>query len=164
MAKVVSATLSSDAKIDDGTPLSKSSKDLVVPDGYYCDSLAISLSFVHTAYPQFRLSVGVDNYWYSYTTTGGSGREKIDYAGGTTGTFDSIIPISIDIYDVNSYFVNVVASCLRTDHSYELWQILGSRKIMASYQALKASYDQQVAQQQTQQGVATHGQNPGINR
>jgi hypothetical protein len=162
-SKVVSATLSSDAKIDDGTPLSKSSKDLVVPDGYYCDSLAVSLSFVHAAYPQFRLSVGVDNYWYNHWTTG-AGREKIDYAGGTSGTFDSIIPVSIDIYDVNSYFVNVVASCLRTDDSYELWQIHTFEKIMASYQALKATYDQQVAQQQTQQGVVIHGQNPGINR
>lgn len=162
-SKVVSATLSSDAKIDDGTPLSKSSKDLVVPDGYVCDSLAVSLSFVHADYPQFRLSVGVDNYWYSHWTTGG-GREKIDYAGGTTGTFDGIIPISIDIYDVNSYFVNVVASCIRTDDSYELWQIHTFEKIMAAYQALKATYDQQVAQQQTQQGVVIHGQNPGINR
>jgi len=162
-SKVVCATLSSDAKIDDGTPLSKSSKDLVVPDGYYCDSLAVSLSFVHAAYPQFRLSVGVDNYWYSYWTTG-AGREKIDYAGGSTGTFDGIIPVSIDIYDVNSYFVNVVASCLRTDDSYELWQIHTFEKILASYQALKATYDQQVAQQQTQQGVVIHGQNPGINR
>lgn len=162
-SKVVCATLSSDAKIDDGTPLSKSSKDLVVPDGYVCDSLAVSLSFEHAAYPQFRLSVGVDNYWYNYWTTG-AGREKIDYAGGTTGAFDGIIPISIDIYDVNSYFVNVVASCLRAADSYELWQIRTFEKIMAGYQALKATYDQQVAQQQTQQGVVIHGQNPGINR
>lgn len=161
--KVVCATLSSDAKIDDGTPLSKSSKDLVVPDGYVCDSLAVSLSFVHASYPQFRLSVGVDSYWYNHWTTG-AGREKIDYAGGTPAPFDSIIPISIDIYDVNSYFVNVVASCIRTDQSYELWQIHTFEKITATYQALKATYDQQVAQQQTQQGVVIHGQNPGINR
>jgi len=60
--------------------------------------------------------------------------------------------------------VNVVASCLRTDDSYELWQIHTFEKILASYQALKATYDQQVAQQQTQQGVVIHGQNPGINR
>lgn len=163
-SKVMSATLSSDAKIDDGTPLSKSSKDLVVPDGYVCDTLAVSLSFVHAAYPQFRLSVGVDNYWYNYWTSGGGGREKIDWAGGTTAAFDGIIPISIDIYDVNSYFVNVVASCLRTGDSYELWQIHTFEKITAAYQALKATYDQQVAQQQTQQGVVIHGQNPGINR
>ena len=35
---------------------------------------------------------------------------------------------------------------------------------MAAYQALKATYDQQVAAQQTQQGIVIHGQNPGINR
>ncbi len=162
-SKVMCATLSSDAKIDDGTPLSKSSKDLVVPGDYICDSLAVSLSFVHATYPEFRLSVGVDNVWFSCETSGG-GREKIDWAVGATAAFDGIIPISIDIYDVNSYFVNVVASCLRTDESYELWQIHTFEKIMAAYQALKATYDQQVAQQQTQQGVVIHGQNPGINR
>jgi hypothetical protein len=163
-SKVVSTSLSSDAKIDDGTPLSKSSKDLVVPEGYVCDSLAVSLSFVHAKYPQFRLSVGVDNFWYSYTTTGGSGREKVDWASGATSVFDGIIPVSIDMYDVNSYFVNVVASCVRTDLAYELWQIHTFEKIMAAYQALKATYDQQIAQQQSQQGVAIHGKNPGINR
>ena len=163
-SKVVSATMSSDAKIDDGTPLSKSSKDLVVPQGYLCDLLAVSLSLVHAAFPQFRLSVGVDNYWYSLTTTGGSGREKIDWASGTTAAYDGIIPASVDMYDVNSYFVNIVASCVRMSETYELWQIQTFEKIMAAYQALKATYDQQVAAQQTQQGIAIHGQNPGINR
>ena len=162
-SKVVCATLSSDAKIDDGTPLSKSSKDLVVPDGYVCDSLAFSLSFVHASYPQFRLSVGVDNPVWGWHTTG-AGREKIDWAAGTPAKFDGIIPISIDIYDVNSWpreCGGLVSSHRRV---LRLWQIHTFEKITAAYQALKATYDQQVAQQQTQQGVVIHGQNPGINR
>ncbi len=164
LSRVTSATMSSDAKIEDGTPLSKSSKDLVVPTGYLCDSLAVSLSLVHAQYPQFRLSVGVDDFWYSVTTTGGSGREKIDWASGSSASYDGIIPVSVDMYDVNSYFVNIVANCVRMSETYETWQIQTFEKIMAAYQALKATYDQQVAAQQTQQGVVIHGQNPGINR
>ncbi len=162
--KVVSATLSSDAKIENGTPLAKSSKDLVVPEGYVCDALAYSLSFVHASYPRFRLSVGADTTWFDCATTGG-GSDKIDQAWGSSAApFDGIIPVSIDIYDVNSYFVNVVASCIRTPEAYELWQIHTFEKITAAYQALKATYDQQIAQQQTQKWVVIHGQNPRINR
>jgi hypothetical protein len=164
-SKVISVSLSSDAKIDDGVPLSKSSKDLVVPQGYQCDGIGASVSFVHALYPQFKLSVGTDTLWYSHTTSGGGGREKIDWAGGDSpAPFDGIIPVAIDIYDVNSYFVNIVANCVLTWQAYEAWQIQTFEKINAAYQALKATYDQQIAAQQTQQGVVIHGQNPLINR
>ena len=162
--KVISITLSSDAKIDDGVPLSKSSKDLVVPQGYQCDGIAASLSFIRASYPQFKLAVGNDSLWYSHSTSG-VGREKIDWAGGSPmSAYDGIIPVAIDIYDVNSYFVNVVADCIRTWQSYEAWQIQTFEKIVASYRALKATYDQEVAAQETQQGIVIHGQNPLINR
>ncbi|MBS0424546.1 MAG: hypothetical protein JSR71_09035 [Proteobacteria bacterium] len=160
--KVVSVTLSSDAKIENGTALAKSSKDLVVPEGYVCDSIAASLSFIYENYPEFRLSVGADNFAVEWHTN--KGLIKIDWASGSTYAFTSIIPVSIDIYDLNSYFVNVIANCSRSWQTYETWQIQTFEKIMAAYQAQKASYDQQVAAQQTQQGVVIHGQNPLINR
>jgi hypothetical protein len=160
--KVVSVTLSSDAKIENGTALAKSSKDLVVPEGYVCDYFAASLSFIYENYPEFRLSVGAHNFGTGWSTN--AGLKKIDWAAGSTYKFTGIIPVSIDIYDVNSYFVNVIANCSRTSESYEIWQIQTFEKIMAAYQAQKASYDQQVAAQQTQQGIAIHGQNPLINR
>jgi len=163
--KVVSTTLSSDAKIDDGTPLSKSSKDLVVPDGYVCDSLSASLSYIHASYPQFKLSVGTDDLYYAHHTTVNGTDSKIDATVGAPGySFDSIIPVAIDIYDVNSYFVTVIANCSRKPETFETWQIQTFEKIMAAYQAMKATYDQQVAAQQTQQGVAIHGKDPLTNR
>ena len=160
--KVVPVTLSSDAKIENGTALSKSSKDLIVPEGYVCDGLAASVSFIYDNYPQFRLSVGVDSFCADWTTN--KGLKRIAWAAGGTYAFTGIIPVSIDIYDVNSYFVNVMASCSRTWQSYETWQIQTFEKIMAAYQALKATYDQQVAAQVSQQFIAIHGQNPLINR
>jgi hypothetical protein len=150
--KVVSVTLSSDAKIDNGTPLAKASKELVVPDGYTCDSLAASLSFIYENYPQFKLAVGADNFWY-FLNTIGAGLKKVDWVSGGTYDFNGVIPVAIDIYDVNSYFVTVVANCSRDWQTYETWQIQTFEKIMAAYQALKADYDQKVAQQKAQQGV-----------
>jgi hypothetical protein len=160
--KVVSVSLASDAKIENGTAMAKSSKDLVVPEGYVCDSLAASISFVYENYPEFRLSVGADDFVANWITN--AGLKKLDWAGGGTYAFNGIIPVSIDMYDLNSYFVNVVANCSRTWQSYESWQIQTFEKIMAAYQALKASYDQQVAAQDSQKIVAIHGQNPLINR
>ena len=120
-AKVVSVTLSSDAKIDNGTPLAKASKELVVPDGYVCDSLAASLSFIYSNYPQFKLAVGADNLPYSFNWPPGVGAKKVDWAAGITYDFNSVIPVAIDVYDVNSYFVTVVANCSRTWQTYETW-------------------------------------------
>ena len=160
--KVVSVILSSDAKIDNGTAIAKSSKELVVPDGYTCDSLAASLSFIYENYPELKLSVGPD--WLHAGWHTNAGLKKIDWAANTTYAFDSIIPVALNIYDVNSYFVSVMANCSRTWETYETWQIQTFEKIMAAYQALKAAYDQQVAAQQVQQGIAIHGQNPLINR
>jgi len=160
--KVVSVILSSDAKIENGTALAKSSKELVVPEGYVCDYLSAALSFNYENYPEFKLSVGPDALWAEWHTN--AGLKKIDWTGGGTYAFDGIIPVALNIYDVNSYFVSVMANCSRTWQSYETWQIQTFEKIVAAYQALTASYNQQVAQQQVQQGVAIHGQNPLINR
>jgi hypothetical protein len=99
---------------------------------------------------------------YEYSIPGA--KQIVDGATGPTYAFNSIIPVALDAFDVNSYFVSVVANCSRVWQTYETWQIQTFEKIMAAYQALKATYDQQVAAQQTQQGVVIHGQNPLINR
>ncbi len=160
--KVVSVILSSDAQIANGTAVSKSSKELVVPEGYAFDSIAASISLIYQNHPQVKISVGKDDVWY--TASDNTASRRLDFVGGSTGTYDSIIPVAINCYDINSYFVTVIATCARTWEKYEAWQIQTYEKILAGYQALKATYDQQVAQQQTQQGVVIHGQNPGINR
>jgi hypothetical protein len=162
--KVVSVTLSSDAQIQNGTALSKASKELLVPEGYECENLAASLSVIFENNPQVKISVGVDEQiWYTVTDT--DARQRFDWVGGTVGAkYDSVIPVAINCYDLNSYFVTVIATCARTWQKYETWQIQTFEKITAAYMAMKASYDQQIAQRDTQQGVAIHGQNPRINR
>ena len=105
--------MSSDAKIDDGTPLSKSSKDLVVPQGYLCDLLAVSLSSRSRRLPAVpalgrRRQLLVQPHDDRRQRT-----RAIDWASGTSAAYDGIIPASVDMYDVNSYFVNIVASCVR---------------------------------------------------
>jgi hypothetical protein len=157
--KVVSQILSSDAQIANGTAISKSSKELVVPEGYVLDQLGVSASFIHTSFPLLKVSIGKDLIWMTI----GSGRRK-DWAIGDTGSFDGIIPIGLNCYDINSYFVSVMATCTRTWQKYEAWQISTFEKIVAAYQMLKAGYEQQVAAQETRSGVVIHGKNPRINR
>jgi hypothetical protein len=160
--RVVSAVLSSDAQIDSGTALSKSSKDLVVPEGYACETLGATLSLIYQNYPQVKMSVGKDDIWY--TLSNNTSRQRADWAFGSVGVYDAIIPVALNCYDINSYFVTVIATCARTQEKYETWQIQTFEKITAAYQALKATYDEKIAQRDTQQGVVIHGQNPLINR
>lgn len=160
--KVVAVTLSSDAEIDNGHAFARASKELVVPEGYTCESLSASLSLVYENYPQFKLGVGADALWFSWTND--TARRRHDWVGGTTGSFDGIVPVSVTGYDVNAYYVNVMATCALTDAKFETWQIQTFEKIVTAYQTLKATYDQQVAQAEVQKGVVIHGQNPLINR
>jgi hypothetical protein len=161
--KVVSVTLSSEGQIANGTAMSKNSKELVVPTGYACESLAVSVSAIWENNPQVKISVGIDDAWCTLTDT--DARRRDDWVLGAAGApYDSIIPVAINCYDINSYFLTAVATCARSWECYEAWQIQTFEKIVAAYQALKASYEQQVAQQESQQGVVIHGQNPRINR
>ena len=160
--KVVSVVMSSDAQIENGTSLSKSSKDLVVPEGYVCENLTFSVSLIYENNPQVKISAGKEHVW---SWANNNARRRFDVIGGSVGTaYDSIIPVAINCYDINSYFITVIATCARTWEKYETWQIQTFEKITAAYQALKASYEQQVAQRDSQQGIVIHGQNPRINR
>lgn len=161
--KVMSITLSSDAKIENGTPLAKSSKDLVAPEGYVVQEFGAAVSFVYQNHPQFKLSVGTDDLWITYTNN--TALNRWDGAIGTTPVaYDGIVPVSIVGYDLNAYYVNVTATCVRRPEKYEAWQISTFEKIVAAHTALQAAYDQKVAQQAAQAGVVIHGQNPAINR
>ena len=162
--KVVSVILSSDANIQNGTALTKSSKELVVPEGYKYSALSYSLSAIYENYPELRLSIGANDYFGWAAMSDGKGRKKWDASTGDLSDYDGIIPISINCYDINSFFVNVSAICIRTDGKYEQWQIQTFEKVMAAYKALQMEYEQKIAAQDVQGGVAIHGQNPKINR
>lgn len=161
--KLIGMSLSSDAKIENGTALAKTSKDLAVPEGYQLVESAASVSLLYQNHPQFKLSVGADQLivWLSNATA----MQRYDaVAGGTTEPFDSLVPVSIAAYDINSYFVNVQATCQRRWEKYEAWQIQTFEKVLAAYKTLQAEYEQKLAAQETQAGVAIQGNNPLINR
>lgn len=161
--RMVTMALSSDAKIENGTALAKTSKDLLVAEGYQLVEVAASVSLLYQKYPQFKLAVGADHLvvWLSNPTA----TQKFDsLAGATSEPFDAIVPVSIVAYDINSYFVNIQATCQRRWEKYEAWQISTFEKIVAAHQAMSIEYEQKLAAQDAQIGVAIKGQNPLINR
>ncbi len=163
MFKTVSIVLSSDAQIQNGTALSKSSKELIVPEGYVFNNCSFSLSTIYENYPQMKFSIGANDLgWATLTNT--SAKKRWDFQAGGISGYDGIIPVSINCYDINSFFINVTVNCIRTAAKYEQWQIQAFEKIMAAYKALQMDYEQKVAAQETIQGIAIQGQNPRTNR
>lgn len=160
--KMVSATMASEAKIEPGVPLAKSSKELVVPAGYCLLDVAFSLSVVHATYPTLKFSVGKDLAWYALGNSSFDPRR--DGINGSTGDYEGVVPFSINCYDITSFFVQVMATCLRRWETYETWQIQTFEKIVAAYKALQAAYEEKLSAQEVQQGIVIHGQNPRINR
>jgi hypothetical protein len=161
--KTVSAILSSDANIENGTALSKSTKELVIPEGYSLRGLSFSASAIYQNKPQFKLSIGANDYGWA-TITDDRARVRTDFVVGSVNYVDGIIPVSVNCYDINSFFVNVSIECVRNAAKYEQWQIETFEKIMNAYKALQMEYEDKVAAQEIQQGVAIAGQNPRINR
>jgi hypothetical protein len=113
-------------------PLAKSSKDLVVPTGYLCDSIAGSLSFIYENYPEFRLSVGADNFWFNWITDAGLGTlVKVDGSGSVLQTvtvgqdpdFPAFDGTNIWVPTINSTSVSVVRArsgrCANLQRMYE---------------------------------------------
>ena len=149
--------------IDNGLTFSKSSKELVVPEGYVSAQLGFSISVIYENNPQFKLSSGNDHGWA--TLTDPDARRRWDFVtSGFPFNYDSIIPVAMEGYDINAFMLNVSVVCNRLASKYETWQIQAFEKIMASYQALQADYEQKLNAQETQQGVVIQGQNPLINR
>ena len=74
------------------------------------------------------------------------------------------VPLAITAYDVTSYAVTASIYCQRQDYFFEAWQLQTFDKIMASYKALQAEYEQRMAAAQNLRGIIISGHNPGINR
>lgn len=159
----ISVILSSDANIQNGTALSKTTKELIVPEGYTFHSIAFSSSVIYENFLQYKMSIGADMAW-AYSTNDRARRRWDASNGGSVTYSEGIIPVSVNCYDANSFFINVCANCERTDAKYEQWQIQTFEKIMTAYKAMQAEYEQKLAAQEVQQGIAITGQNPRINR
>ncbi|WP_051313613.1 hypothetical protein [Sporocytophaga myxococcoides] len=161
--KTASTILSSDASIQNGTSLSKSTKELIIPEGYSLTNISFSLSTIYENNPQFKLSIGSNDIGWAFITDNDA-RRRWDFQAGSMNYVDGIIPVSLNCYDMNSFFVNVTAGCVRSAAKYEQWQIQTFEKIMNAYKALQMEYEEKIAAQEVQQGIAVTGQNPRINR
>lgn len=124
--------------------ISKSSRDLVVSDGYVAKSWWGKWSFNHWDPSNFDLIVGA--------------------AGDNLSDEDMVVPIAIEAYNVAAYAVVIEVYCERTARHYEDWQIKTFEKIMAAYQSAMAQYEDKLRAAEARQGVIITGQNPAINR
>ncbi len=151
--------------IDNGKTATKSSKELVVPEGYEAKYLGLNMSAIWENFPQFKIAVG--EMIIDWLQTNNARRAAVwgDTKKGFLGYGDQgIVPVTINSYDVNSYAANILLICERTPSKYEQWQIQTYEKIMAAYKAMQIEYEQKFAAQEAQQGIAITGQNPRINR
>ena len=151
--------------IESGLTATKSSKELVVPEGYGAKYLGLNMSAIWENYPQFKIAIGEMIIDWLQTSIAKRAAVWGDTTKGFPGYDDQgVVPISINSYDVNSYAVNVLLICERTAAKYEQWQIQTYEKIMAAYKALQIEYEQKLAAHDTMQDIAIQGQNPFINR
>lgn len=159
----VTAGLASDATIENGKTVAKTSKDLVVPEGYKLDNVGVSISFIYENNPQVKLSLGTDFTWY--TLTDNDARRRADWTSGvgsdlTTGS----VPLSVNMYDINGYFVNAIAWCRRTPELYAAWQMSMYRKIVAAHDEQVRAWEEKVNAASAQQtAVVIQGRNPRAN-
>ncbi|NHZ95175.1 hypothetical protein [Massilia sp. CCM 8734] len=126
---------------------SKSSRDLVVPDGYVARNWWGLWRGSVWAGHSFNFIVGTDS----------------DFKG-TLNREDMVVPVAIQTFNVAAYVATVEVYCQRTDRAYEEWQIKTFEKIMAAYQAAVAQYEDKLRAAEARRGVVITGQNPGINR
>lgn len=145
--KVVTTAFDANGMTDNQTG-SKSSKELIVPDGY------VARSWGHTwrgwvgDRGYFRLLVGLENNDGSTFDLDGE---------------DAVVPISIVTHDVRAYAANVEVLCERTSRAFEVWQIQTFEKIVAAYEAARTAYEDKLKAAEVARGVVIEGRNPGIN-
>jgi hypothetical protein len=76
----------------------------------------------------------------------------------------SIVSVSINGYDINSYSVNVSILCRVNNEGNQLWQNQVYEKIVAARQVKMAEYEQKLKAAEVNRGVVIQGRNPRANR
>jgi hypothetical protein len=145
--KVVSTTLDQNGMTNDQAT-TKSSKDLVVPDGYVARSFCYIWNVMHWDNWNFEVLVGLERV--------GSGDSSL-------ANEDALVPVSVLTEDIQAYVVNIEVFCERTDRAFESWQIATFEKIVAAYRAATAMYEDKLKAAEVARGVIIEGRNPGIN-
>ncbi|PLR31639.1 hypothetical protein CYR55_20125 [Chimaeribacter californicus] len=159
--------------IANGATVSKSVKDVVIPEGYRLAMFSLQIGLTWENYPQFVVQLG-EWAWHvlnnTHTLQGSSsnyGFAPLDLSQLTDEPLAPVsnLPLSLVGYDINAYAINLAANCLRTKEKYQKWQATAFEKIYTAYQAMKTAYDQKVAQAEAQAGaVIIEGRNPAANR
>lgn len=143
--KVIALTFDQSEMAEKSTS-SKSSRELVVPDGYE----AIK-----------KWSISRARWWaddYDLKLQIGS------RADGSLINEESVIPVAIQTYNVAAYAVTIEVRCQRTVRFYEIWQIQTFENIMAAYQKAQAEYEDKLRAAETARGIVISGRNPRFNR
>lgn len=164
-----------DSDDHEGNSFVMNSKELVVPLGYTSKvGVWWDLSAVWSHYPKLEVTIG-NKIFRAIDVDDNRNPPRFNERHLIANNHKSnepyhhffeqtIIQISINSYDVLSYTLNAYAFVERNWEHYERWQIQTFEKIMSAYKTLQAEYEQKLAAQQVQQGVAVTGRNPRINR
>lgn len=153
--------------IENGKTLSKSVKDIVVPDGYRMYYYNAQVSALWDNYPHLSLQIG-DNRHYLLKNTGAlEGKDfEVGMPAASSGARpEGVLPVSVVGYDINAYAANVSALCSYMPSTYAKWQQDTYDKTYTAYKAMKTEYDQKMKEAQAQNmGISIEGRNPGMNR
>jgi hypothetical protein len=159
--------------IANGATVSKSVKDVMIPDGYRLAMFSLKVALTWENYPQCVVQLGewawhvLNNTGALYASSNNYGFEPLDLSKLTDELQAPVgnLPLSLVGYDINAYAVNLAGNCVRTKEKYQKWQATAFEKIYAAWLALKTAYDQKVAQAEAQAGaVIIEGRNPAANR
>ncbi len=131
-------------------PVTFSSNDLEVPDGYVAKSAIVKIIKSWSGW----VNVLVGDKWQS------------DSSQYTVLLNDEtqVVPFSVISDFPNSYIINVEVLCQRTQATLEKWKIATYKAIVDAYNNLYASYQASLNAASIQAGVAILGNNPGRNR
>lgn len=131
-------------------PVTFSSNDLVVPDGYVGKSAIVKILKSWSGW----VKVWIGDKWQDdanqYTVS----------LNDETG----IVPFSVMADHPNSYIINVEILCQRTTDTFNKWKISTYNAIVEAYNRQLSAYEEQVATANIQAGVGILGDNPARNR
>ncbi|MDV5142137.1 hypothetical protein [Chimaeribacter arupi] len=159
--------------IANGATVSKSIKDVVIPEGYRLAMFSLKVALTWENHPQCVVQVG-EWAWHVLNNTHALQGSSSNYGFAPLDlnqlTDEPLapsgnLPVSLVGYDINAYAVNLAANCVRTKEKYQKWQATAFEKIYSAWLALKTAYDQKIAQAEAQAGaVIIEGRNPAANR
>jgi len=167
--KTITTSIVKDAMALDGNAHSIKSNELVIPSGYELINRQVHFdcSGFFKNYPRMEVLIGRTTYkLYDNGIWIGALKLLGPQSPPFFGNFyeGSSVQIAVNSYDFISYAITAYAVVKRTDGNFQKWQIETFEKIVAAYNAAMAEYEQKLAAQEVQQGIAIHGQNPRINR